>query len=278
MTESCQRLATTTLPDDFATNPPDGSLDPSRYYPDQAAPPTEGPPTNTVKSDWFRSTCSSAAYRVLEDGRIEVDDGTHSFIPDGTSRWAPAVEKWRDIITRASSQNGVPEALIAGVMDIESGGDPNAGSSAGAVGLMQLMPGTIPGATREQMLDPEWNTMHGAAELAAKIKKYHGNYALALAAYNLGHTECFKDPTTCPSDPWRLKTDCGYVSKVLAAYNTAITKGFPPSYAVSLGKTDTIAPDYRPTYTALEALASIALGMIAGWGGAKLYRAATKGR
>jgi soluble lytic murein transglycosylase len=86
--------------------------------------------------------------------------------------------------------------LLAAVIYQESKFDPDARSSSGAVGLMQLLPETGQGiADRtggdawrpEDLLEPELNIRYGAWYLRHLLDKY-GSEALALAAYNAGQT------------------------------------------------------------------------------------------
>ncbi|MCB9496520.1 MAG: lytic transglycosylase domain-containing protein [Fibrobacteria bacterium] len=86
---------------------------------------------------------------------------------------------------KASAATGVDSSLIRGVIQTESAGDPQARSPKGALGLMQLMPGTA----RELGVDPsdpEQNVLGGARYLAALLKRFHGDERLALAGYNAG--------------------------------------------------------------------------------------------
>ena len=69
-------------------------------------------------------------------------------------------------------------------MNQESGGNPNALSSAGAIGLMQLMPGTA-AALGVNPTNPQQNLLGGAKYLASLDKEFK-NWQLALAAYNAG--------------------------------------------------------------------------------------------
>jgi hypothetical protein len=85
----------------------------------------------------------------------------------------------------ASAQSGVPASLLAAVAKQESGYDPSAVSSAGAEGLMQLMPSTAAGLG-VNAFDPA-QAIDGAAQLlGGYLKQYNGSVPLALAAYNAG--------------------------------------------------------------------------------------------
>jgi soluble lytic murein transglycosylase len=86
-------------------------------------------------------------------------------------------------------------ALLAAVIETESKFDPNAHSSAGAIGLMQLTPTTAKGialytgGTRFRLSDltnPDINVRYGAWYLRHLLDRYRDNERLALAAYNAG--------------------------------------------------------------------------------------------
>ena len=118
--------------------------------------------------------------------------------------------------SQTSPQNG----LYGAIEMIESGGDPNAVSAAGAVGPMQLMPGTAadPGYGIEPAKDdsPEENRRVGSEYIDALLKKYDGNLDHALYAYNWGPGNVDKwiaageDPSALP------KETAEYVPKVKA--------------------------------------------------------------
>jgi len=96
---------------------------------------------------------------------------------DRILRWAPFIEK-------AARKYNQDPALIAAVIEQESGGDATAGSHAGAIGLMQLMPRTA-GGLGVDPYDPAQNIDGGTRYLTIQLKRF-GNLEQALAAYNAG--------------------------------------------------------------------------------------------
>jgi soluble lytic murein transglycosylase-like protein len=89
-------------------------------------------------------------------------------------------------VQKVAAEYGVDPLLVMAVIRQESGGNPDARSSAGALGLMQLMPGTAAMLGVTDPLNPQQNLEGGVHYLAELLQKYHGNVALALAAYNAG--------------------------------------------------------------------------------------------
>ena len=93
-------------------------------------------------------------------------------------------------IAEASQRFGIPEHWIRAVLRAESAGDVRAISSAGAIGLMQVMPDTWAGLRVRYRLgrnpyDPRDNILAGTAYLREMWDRY-GNVAAMLAAYNAG--------------------------------------------------------------------------------------------
>lgn len=105
---------------------------------------------------------------------------------------SPAIARaqdFDDLVRQAAEQNAIPATWVRAVLQAESAGDSRAVSSAGAMGLMQLMPGTWKDVRRTLNLgadpfDPHDNIVAGAAYL----RWLHDRYGDAgfLAAYNAG--------------------------------------------------------------------------------------------
>lgn len=89
-------------------------------------------------------------------------------------------------IKEASNAYGVPFAFIKAVIRAESGFNPHAVSSAGAIGLMQLMPSTAQALNCDDPFDPQANITAGTRYLNILLNRYNGDLNLTLAAYNAG--------------------------------------------------------------------------------------------
>jgi len=90
-----------------------------------------------------------------------------------------------NIATEAANKYGIPPKLLLALIKQESGGNPKAKSSAGAMGLTQLMPGTAKAMGVDDPWDPVQNVEGGARYLAEQLNRFQ-SVPLALAAYNAG--------------------------------------------------------------------------------------------
>jgi soluble lytic murein transglycosylase-like protein len=102
---------------------------------------------------------------------------------------ADPTDRWQSYISEASQRFGIPESWVRSVIMAESGGDTKAVSPKGAMGLMQLMPGTWEGLRSAYALgadpfDPKANILAGTAYLKAMYDRF--DYPALFEAYNAG--------------------------------------------------------------------------------------------
>ena len=90
------------------------------------------------------------------------------------------------IFERAAQKYGVSASLLKAIGKAESNFNASVVSSAGAIGVMQLMPGTARSLGVTNPYDAEQNIMGGAKYISQMLDRYDGDVKLALAAYNAG--------------------------------------------------------------------------------------------
>lgn len=125
----------------------------------------------------------------------------------------PSNQSIDELISKYSEKNGLDEKFVKALIRQESGFQPNAKSHAGAMGLMQLMPGTAKELGVTDAFNPEQNIMGGTKYIGNLLKQYGGNKELALAAYNAGPGAVKKYGGIPPYTETQ-----NYVKKVLSNY------------------------------------------------------------
>lgn len=121
--------------------------------------------------------------RQMEAGTGERSQGfrtTHIVVP------TPTLTPYDPLIEQYATRSEVPVELVRAVVQVESGFDPTARSSVGAMGLMQLMPETAAELGVADPYDPADNLRGGITYLKQLLDQYDGNEEIALAAYNAG--------------------------------------------------------------------------------------------
>jgi soluble lytic murein transglycosylase-like protein len=119
-------------------------------------------------------------------------------------------DNYDDLIVKHAESQGLRPDLVRAVVQVESGFNPGAISPKGALGLMQLMPGTARQLGVKAVFDPEENIRGGTTYLRQLIERFDGSEELALAAYNAGPQAVDRYGNKVP--PYRETRD--YVRKV----------------------------------------------------------------
>ena len=162
---------------------------------------TDAPVDTSPVTDTFTSSSSSAnttAANATSSGSVSSPENLEEYFKE------------------ASETYGVDINLLKAIARQESNFNPSATSSAGAMGVMQLMPSTAKGLGVTNAYDAQQNIMGGAKLMAQNLKKYNGDVSLALAAYNAGGGNVDKYGGIPP-----FKETQNYVKKVLGYYQNS---------------------------------------------------------
>jgi soluble lytic murein transglycosylase-like protein len=116
----------------------------------------------------------------------------------------------------ASEKYNVDVKLLKAIAHAESNFNPNATSSSGAMGVMQLMPSTAKSLGITDAYNAYDNIMGGAKVISQHLANYNGDVSLALAAYNAGSGNVAKYGGVPPFTETQ-----NYIKKVLAYYEGA---------------------------------------------------------
>lgn len=205
-----------------AIRPPDSAM--AAPAPQPAAAPGAAPMVTAPPNgyEWFWIAVSPQ----LADsgpGRLELAVRTLDQAPSGSNVPAPRVQTLQEIaathgqdILRATVGTRVSPALVLAVISVESAGRTAAVSSAGATGLMQLMPATAERFGVTDRTDAAQNIRGGVAYLDWLLGHFDGDPILALAGYNAGEGAVRDNNGVPPYAETR-----GYVPKVLSAWRVA---------------------------------------------------------
>ena len=129
-------------------------------------------------------------------------------------------------INDAAAHHGVDPNLVKAIIKVESNFNPHAVSNRGAMGLMQLMPGTARNLNVSNAFDVHQNVDAGVRHFRQLMEDFHGDVKLSLAAYNAGE----KAVTSHGGIPPYHETQ-NYVRQITNLYNGGFNTQFTPARA-----------------------------------------------
>jgi hypothetical protein len=169
--------------------------------------------------------------------------------PDTVMKEGPAKphrgSEYDDVIEEHATAQGVRPELVRAVIQQESNFNPRARSSKGAMGLMQLMPGTAADLGVINPFNAFENIRGGIKYLGRLLNRYDNNEALALAAYNAGPGAVDRYGSQVP--PYRETQD--YVKRILGSMPSALAVTAKASVTVIYKTTDVIDGLAVPRYS-----------------------------
>lgn len=188
---------------------------------DLAAMAPLAPVKPTAAYGWYWDKVPTA--QGAKDGRYALAMASLSQGPAGATVRAPRMQQMQEVaskygteILKATIGTSVSPAFVLAVIGIESAGQPQAISSAGAQGLMQLIPATAERFGVTDATDPVQNIKGGVAYLHWLMGQFDGDPLMVLAAYNAGEGAVRANDGIPPYSETR-----DYVPKVLAAWQVA---------------------------------------------------------
>jgi len=159
---------------------------------------------NTIEQRFKTSSGPTGEFSKMLTDVQKNDSATEKKIPAGD------INK---IIQLTANKYGVDSKLVLAVAKVESNLAPDVVSSAGAVGVMQLMPETARGLGVQNSKDPRENIDGGVRYLKELMTTFDGDVTKTVAAYNAGPQAVLKYNGTPPYSETQ-----DYVAKVMAQY------------------------------------------------------------
>ncbi len=146
---------------------------------------------------------------------------------------------FESLIKNAAARHQVPEELVKAVIKVESNFNPRATSHMGAMGLMQLMPGTARDLGVQRPYDPGENINGGTKYLRELLDRYDGNVPMAVAAYNCGMANVEKGRLPQETRSYLQLVSKHYGGSQVLRKPKAIPPAAPPSTSKEVSLTST---------------------------------------
>ncbi|MCL2030402.1 MAG: lytic transglycosylase domain-containing protein [Oscillospiraceae bacterium] len=157
-----------------------------------------------------------ARFRPEMSGGGTAEEDGYDFSRADAARYP---DTYDDAIREACEKYDVDMALVKAVIRAESSYRPDALSRAGAMGLMQLMPGTAAGLGVTDAYNPEQNIDGGVRYLRQMLDRWDGDVRLALASYNWGPGAVNRSGVTDLTDSAQISripsSTAGYIERIL---------------------------------------------------------------
>lgn len=141
--------------------------------------------TDTTEKTTIKSDITPFA-KVLSEKEKLYTVQTRQTSKENKTDASKSTSTLKEIFEKAAEKYDISYDFLVAVAKAESDFNPNCVSSAGAQGIMQIMPAEQKGLGIKDPFDAEQNIMGAAKLLKAHLKKFNGDYTLAAAAYNAG--------------------------------------------------------------------------------------------